>query len=283
MAKKAYRVILAVGFVVLSGCWLNLENFAEKALYPFESVNKKYRVQEQAPPGFEQMYFPFVSAVNFEEINVHAWAYRNPGNLKRVIVYFHGNGENLQSLYEVNFFKRLADDGFSFIAIDYPGYGRSIGTPNQESLIKGGLESLAWARETFPNYKIIVWGRSLGAGVAAQVASRGRSLVDGLILMSGWNRFIDLAISKTNLASQLSDKWVRAHDYNSMSAMSDFFIPTVLFHGDRDTTIPLEFGQKLSQAFPGENKMEFQVLKGFAHNDVYRSPEVWQKLRAFLK
>ena len=276
-------IVLIAATLFLSACGgQSLERLAENILYPFSDVDKKYPVPENPPEGLNQRYFD-VKAHDGTDMSIHAWDYKNPKHNGRVLVYFHGNGMNLQTMQLSNLLTVFADLGFSYIVIDYPGLGRSTGTPNEPNLVNSGLAAFDWAKRSFRGSRIIVWGRSLGAAVAAQVAKQRQAQLGGLLLTSPWSTFYELALDKTSLASGISKEWLAMHTYDTVSAVSTLRKPSVVMHGDEDDLIPFKFGEAVFEAFPNNAPAEMLVLEGKEHNDVFQDSELWKAVRDFLK
>jgi pimeloyl-ACP methyl ester carboxylesterase len=198
---------------------------------------------------------------------VIGWAFEHPPDAERdrprtAVVFFHD-------------FERL---GVHFLAVDYPGYGRSRGTPSEASLVAAGEAGLAWLERRFPDSPKAVAGWSLGAAVAVQVARRQGARVDRLALLSAWD---DL----TSLAAAHFPRWLVSMGlpdrYDSLAAAPEIAAPTLLIHGTRDQIIPIVHGERLYAAF-GERARMVRVPDA-GHNDLLARPVVWEELARFLR
>lgn len=89
---------------------------------------------------------------------------------KGMIIYFHGNSDNLQrwGTYAVDF----TSLGYDVLMVDYRGFGKSTGEPSEQNLYEDGERVWSWARQNFNPEKMVVYGRSLGSAVASHVAAR---------------------------------------------------------------------------------------------------------------
>ena len=92
-----------------------------------------------------------------------------PRDGKPVILYFHGNGGALR--YRVERFTRLITDGIGIVAVEYRGYGGSSGSPSERGLIADAEAGYAFAAARYPAQQIVLWGESLGSGVAVALAA----------------------------------------------------------------------------------------------------------------
>ncbi|OFZ19645.1 MAG: hypothetical protein A2Z20_12965 [Bdellovibrionales bacterium RBG_16_40_8] len=281
--KLAKRHILTTLFLTLflTACSGGLADLAEKILYPFDNVNKNYQVPENPPENLYQVTFN-VPATDGSTMSIHSWVYNTQNLNARTFVYFHGNGENLQALYQYNFIGVLKQLGVHFIIIDYPGLGRSQGVPNQENLVNSALAAIDWAKEKHPGSTLIVWGRSLGAAVATLATSRRSDIVDGLIITSGWNNFLAVAKDKTSLANSIPKSWTEQNRYDSAAAAAMINLPVLIHHGVNDKTIPIKFGRTLFHSFPAEVNPTMKEIAGKDHNDIFTVQSVWQDIKSFM-
>src|SRR5262249_11276597 len=102
-----------------------------------------------------------------------------PRGDKPVVLYFQGNGGGLD--LRARRFRRLTDDGFGLVALCYRGYGGSTGSPSETGLLLDADAAYAFARQHYPVERIVVWGESLGTGVAVALAAErqvGRVLLE---------------------------------------------------------------------------------------------------------
>lgn len=281
---KTLKYILISLFTVLSlsSCGGNLTDLANNILYPFADVNKSYPVPELPPDDLKEVIFEVLSTDG--SINkIHSWVYQAPNPTARVFVYFHGNGENLQALYEYNFIGVLKKLGVHFIIIDYPGLGRSTGAPNQANLVNAALAAIDWADAKYKSSPVVVWGRSIGAAVATQAAALRQDRIQGLILTSPWNKFIDVALERSSLAKSIPKEWLEQNSYDSALAATNIRLLTLIHHGVLDTLIPIKFGRILSQSFPEQGYVLFNELLDKDHNDIFTNQEMWQDIKNFIR
>ena len=281
MINKLKSILLVATAIYLTGCGGGLSQLAQNVLYPFESVNKKYKVPDVAPEDLKDLNFS-VTATDGTAMNIHGWSYTNPNPNARVLVYLHGNGENLQALYEFNFVAAFKQLGVHFVMIDYPGLGRSTGTPNQANLVNSAMTTIDWADRAYPRSPVIVWGRSLGAAVAVQATNQMQNRIQGLVLTSGWNTFIDAARALSKLADSIPKEWLDQNTYDSVAAASNIRVTTLMHHGTIDTLVPFALGQKLFSAFPTGTAF-FRELPEKGHNDIFSDPLLWQDVRGFIR
>lgn len=216
---------------------------------------------------------------------VIAWAFEHPATgdgerdrARPAVVFFHGNGENLETMRLSGLFDDLRRVGVHFVAVDYPGYGRSRGRPGEAGLVASGEAGLAWLEERFPEQPKALVGWSLGAAVAVQVARRHGGRVDRLALMSAWDDLPSLAavhFPRWLVKVGLPDR------YDSLAAAPEIRVPTLMIHGVRDRIVPIVHGERLHAALGDQARMVRVPEAG--HNDLLARPVVWQELARFLR
>lgn len=194
------------------------------------------------------------------------------------VVFFHGNGENLETMRLSGLYQNLDGLGIAWLAVDYPGYGRSGGRPSEAALVEaaeGGWEELG---RRFPGRPRVVCGWSLGAAVAVQLAASriSRGELDGLMLLSPWT---DLP----SLAGEHFPRWLvsmlLAERYDSLSRAPELAVPVLVVHGGSDRIIPVAHGRRIAEALADATYLE---VPGAGHNDLLARPEVWQAMRQYL-
>ena len=272
MKASAKRWALVAGVLALAGvgAFLMMESLVRQMLYPAPPV----RVPSPPPA-------PLV-AVSLEAggHEVSAWYEPPPddrGVAAPVVLMLHGNGENLETMRQAGLFEDFARVGAGVLAIDYPGYGRSAGTPSESSNVAAAEAAWAWLRTNEPGRTHLVAGWSLGAAVAAQLAARHDSEVAGVLLLSGWDRLEGIAklhFPAWLVAVGLSDR------YDSEAAARRITKPALVVHGVRDEIIPVESGRRLHAALAGPK--EWVEVEGAGHNDLLGRPEAWTAIERFL-
>ncbi len=257
------RLLTAIGLATL--IVLSVGFYMKSAIYPAPSVTVG-----SPPPGYEEIFWPLRDGSS-----VHGWHGGAAGPGRPVVLFFHGNGENLATLEWSGIFDRWRDLDVYAVAADYPGYGRSEGSSSEGALIEGGLAALDWTAEAFPDRPLIVAGWSLGAAVAIQVAAGRPDRLDGLVLMSPWTRLIDVA--SAHAPAFLVRLLVRER-YDSLEAAERVACPVLVVHGTEDEIIPVEQGERLAAALGG--RARWVSVAGVGHGDLLDRAEVWDEFRA---
>jgi fermentation-respiration switch protein FrsA (DUF1100 family) len=179
----------------------------------------------------------------------------------RVVACFHGNGETADD--DVPFARDLVERGLGALLVEYRGYGGSAnGTPTEEGLYLDAEAALGEAaRRGFGPERVALWGTSLGTGVAAEMARRGRGT--RLVLVAPFTSLRDVA-SRT--VRWLPMSLVLPDRYDTLGKAETIRAPTLIVHGDRDEVVPFDMGQTLAHAIAGAR---FVRVPGAGHGDVY--------------
>lgn len=192
-------------------------------------------------------------------VPVHAMEFANPA-ATRHIVYFHGNGEVIgDSIWMA---QGLVAQGFAVTLVEYRGYGRSAGLsqPTEDGLYADAtavLDDLAkrGVRD------VILWGQSLGSGVAAEMAHRGHGTA--LVLVTPYTSIPDMA---ARFAGFLPVQLLVGDRFATLAKAPSIKLPTVVVHGTDDELIPTAMGERVAAAIPGAR---FERIPGGHHMDTF--------------
>jgi fermentation-respiration switch protein FrsA (DUF1100 family) len=188
-------------------------------------------------------------------VKIHAWWL--PGKTGAAL-YCCGNGGNLSYRGDsVMALHRELDVGV--LIFDYPGYGRSEGSPSETGCYEAADTAYAWLRSKVPPDQIVLFGESLGGGVAVDLASRKPHRA--LILTKTYTSLPDVGQS---LYPWLPVRWLMRNRFDSLSKIKGCTQPVVVCHGTADSLIPFEQGERLFAA-ANEPKL-FVPIPGGDHN-----------------
>ena len=204
------------------------------------------------------------------------------------VLYFGGNAANRN--YRTKEVGMLADAGADVLIFDYRGYGDSPGEPTEEGLACDARAVWRFATETkkIAPRRILLYGESLGGGVAIRLASdlsQQSTAPAGLVLRSTFNSLTDAAAYHF---PWLPVRWILIDRFPSEQRIRNETCPLLQFHGRRDTIVPLRLGRKLFAA--AREKSDSGVAKRFVelpnadHNDVMETSgrEVSKAVSEFL-
>jgi pimeloyl-ACP methyl ester carboxylesterase len=261
-------LLLLVAAVLTGGCFLMIDSFARQMLYPAPPVP----VPTPPPPPLAEVWLNLPKGER-----VLAWTSKEAApEGAPVVVFFHGNGENLETLRYAGLLEDFRRLGIAFLATDYPGYGRSSGTPSEEGLLATGEAAVAWARKQHPGRPVVVCGWSLGAAVAVAMAARHPEEVAGLIALSPWTTLDEIA---RLIFPGFAVKALLRERYDSLAAARQIRVPALVIHGEMDDIIPVEQGERVAKALAGGRWVS---VPRAGHNDLMGQPVVWQEIGRFL-
>ena len=195
----------------------------------------------------------------------------NPDAAGPVLVYYGGNAEELSGL--VNIFEHLE---CTTLLMNYRGFGTSEGRPSTSALID---DAEAVMSELVPRYGVdrplILFGRSLGSGIAASVARSVR--VDGVILMSPFRSLHHLA---ERLFPWLPTRWLLRHQLDVLESVDSLPEKTLVLYSPSDRIVPASETKALLRLFPNEPRVvEFHG----GHNVPLTLPGIWREIVAFVE
>ena len=191
-----------------------------------------------------------------------------------LVIYFGGNAEEVtayaaqaQALYG----PRAA------LFVNYRGYGASAGRPGEAALVADGAEIYDWAgkRTDIDASRIALHGRSLGTGVAVQVAAARPARC--VVLTSPFASALGVA---RELYPWLPVAWLLRHPFDSAARAPAIKVPALIITGSADTVIKPHHSEKLAKAWGGA--VERLSLEGFGHNDLDLHPGYASAIRSFL-
>lgn len=192
---------------------------------------------------------------------------------KGVVVYLHGNRGSLERYASLT--QIFTNAGYEVLLPDYPGYGKSTGKLSEEALENTGLVTQRLAASKVGADSIIVYGKSLGTGIASFVAANTTNKL--LVLETPYSSMRSLFQHRAFMypASRMSN-----YDLNTLKNLEDVSERVVIFHGTADGVIPLECAEELKPVLkPGTDT--FITIRGATHNNVPRK-KIYQETMARL-
>jgi uncharacterized protein len=190
------------------------------------------------------------------------WYVEGPAD-RPVIVWCHGNAGNIVN--RLDNLRLLFRQNLSVFLFDYRGYGRSQNLrPNEEGLYldaMGAHDYLTRVRMIKPE-RLVIFGRSLGAAVAADLAVHKPAA--GMILESAFPSIE--AVAKFYYGG-LPVHWLLGAEFRLIDRVPAVSLPKLIIHGDQDDIIPLELGRQVFDA--AKPPKTFHLIEGAHHNNTY--------------
>lgn len=203
-----------------------------------------------------------VSAKTGDGLTLSGW-FAPPGEEQDapVLLVFHGNAGNIGS--RTGLADAFAAKGWGVLLAEYRGFGGNPGKPTEKGLYLDGAAWVGWlAEQGYSKERIVLYGESLGTGVATEMAAR-ESGFRALALQSGF----------TSLAAvgRLHYPWLPVSPllidrYDSLSKLPSVESPVLVLHGARDTLVPATHGRALFNA--AREPKKFVLFEPAGHNDL---------------
>jgi uncharacterized protein len=184
-----------------------------------------------------------------------------PRGDKPVFLYLHGNGASLR--WRADRFRDLTADGSGLVALSYRGYGGSSGSPTEQGLINDALAAYAFAVARYPAERIVLWGESLGSGMAVALAAE--KPVARVVLQSPFTSAADIGASRYWFVPV---RLLMKDQYRSDLRIGKVTAPVLVLHGDRDDIVPITQGERLYELITAPKR--FVRIPGGGHNDLGR-------------
>jgi uncharacterized protein len=256
---------VTVLFLLSAACRLE----TQLIFYPSATIE---RTPRQAGLDFEDVFF-----VTRDNVRLNGWFIPHR-QARSTMVWFHGNAGNIG--HRVENIKLLHDKvQINIFIFDYRGYGRSEGRVSEEGTYLDAEAALDFVRSQLgvEPRKIILFGRSLGAAVAAEMANRFDS--QGLILEAP---FVSIQEMARVVFPFLPIGPLLQTQYDVREKIQKIKTPLLVLHGDRDEVIPFTQGKMVFDAAPEPKK--FFTIGGARHNDTYLvgGESYFQQLQSFI-
>lgn len=192
---------------------------------------------------------------------------------KRVVLYFHGNRKNITryASYSGNFTRH----NYEVWMIDYPGFGKSTGKRTEEAMHEDAAILYQMARARFAKDSIVIYGKSIGTGVATQLASVKDC--KKLILETPYYSIDALA---RHYAFIYPVSWMLRYHFPNYEYLKKVEAPVTIFHGTNDEVIPYAQSQKLINE---NSTIKLVTIEGGKHNNLNDSPLFQEQLDGLLQ
>jgi uncharacterized protein len=244
---KSFLLIVVVGYCG----FLAAMYFAQRALMYFPDTTRRPPASAGLPQAEE------VTLTTSDGERVIVWHVPPRGD-KPVVLYFQGNGGGLD--LRAHRFRRLAEGGIGVVALNYRGYGGSSGRPSEAGLIADAMAAYDFAAARYPVERIVLWGESLGTGVATALAAERP--IARVVLESPFTSTADIAAASYPIVPV---RWLMKDQFRSDERIAKVKAPVLILHGERDRIVPIAYGERLYDLITAPKR--FVRLPGAEHND----------------
>ncbi|MBP9925232.1 MAG: alpha/beta hydrolase [Cyclobacteriaceae bacterium] len=241
--KKVARIagILAVGYAIAYGAFFLLE---DKFIFYSKSLPSDHVFEFNQP--FQEY---FIKTDSKDSLNALLFKTAEPS--RGLILYFHGNADNLQRWgnYAIDFTQL----GYDILMIDYRGYGKSSGKPTEAILYNDAQVVSDWAKENIDYTNLIIYGRSLGTAVATNLASTVNP--DLLILETPFDKINSVLYGFTS-----------TYTFSNAHHIKEVTCPIVIIQGTQDWVVPMYSAERLKPFLKKDD--HFVAIEGGSHNNL---------------
>jgi fermentation-respiration switch protein FrsA (DUF1100 family) len=245
-------VVGVVGYLVI----VALMYFAQRSLMYFPETVRTAPAQA----GLSEAEEVLLDTADGERVIV--W-HSAPRGDQPVVLYFHGNGGALR--HRVDRYRALTQDGTGLVLLSYRGYGGSSGRPSERGLIEDARAAYTFATQRHPEARLVVWGESLGSGVAVAIAAEkaAEKKVARVVLEAPFASAVSVAVS---VYPFVPVRFLMKDQFRSDLRIRNVTAPVLIVHGDRDTVVPIESGEQLYSLIEGPKR--FLRVPGAGHEDL---------------
>jgi len=239
--------------------YLNKKHVEEFFLLQRVPLHQEYRYSFGGGPPFTEH---FLQLPDGGRINLLWFTAPERGSTdpRKVIVYYHGNSDNL-ARWGVHA-KTFAKYGYDLIIYDFRGYGKSTGRRSEATLLQDADSIYAFAKRRYAEKNILVYGRSLGTGLAAHVAAAHAPAQ--LILETPYNNLVRVARYHIPL---LPEAWPYAYTLRTDEVLGRVRCPITILHGTNDAVVPYASAAALKPLLTA-GRDTFITLAGAGHRNL---------------
>lgn len=236
-----------------------------------------------ADPKAIRVPFEEVALTTQDNVLLHSWHLKHPeaggrpAQARPTVLFFHGNAGNIS--HRLDKLEILYDLGLDVFIFDYRGYGKSKGSPSEKGLYEDALAAYGHltGAQKIPSEKIILYGESLGAAVAAELAVRKKA---GAVIFEG--AFTSTVDMGKEVFPFLPVKWMVTHKYDTLGKIAGLKAPVLFLHSPQDDIVPFRMAQELFEA--AQEPKELFRLQGDHNSGFLESGRAYpEAVQTFLK
>lgn len=227
---------------------------------------------------------PFLFKGPYEEVNIPVDASSilnfvkffpaDTTSTKGIILYFHGNRENINRYAAASVY--FTKHGYEVWMLDYPGFGKTTGKFNEERLYDDAHTIYKLATKRFSPDQMIIYGRSLGTGVATELASN--QPCKRLILETPYYSLPELAGAHFPMYPV---QFLVRYNFPLYEYLQTVKVPVTVFHGTKDAVIPYKHSSRLKPLMKKGD--EFVTIEKGGHNNLGNFDLLHQKIDSLLR
>lgn len=263
IVKKGFISVSSAIVLIIIGLYF----MQEKLIFLPTKLSQEYTYEFSEP--FEEF---FLTAEDGASLNALHFKTDNP---KGLILYYHGNAGDLSRWGKIT--SNFTKYGYDLIVMDYRTYGKSTGELSEKNLYNDAQLFYDYALGLYSEDNILVYGRSLGTGLATYITSKNNP--SKLILETPFFNFSEAANNRIPI---LPMKYLLKYKFPSNKFISNVNCPVLMFHGTKDRVVPYKSGVRLSKLV-SDKTLTFIKIPGGEHNDLMSFEAYHKALKIYLK
>jgi len=218
-------------------------------------------------PNAQQVFLPI------DEGQVHALHFKTK-QPKGLILYFHGNSQALESWgYAAEDFTKL---GFEVFMPDYRSYGKSDGTISEAKLYQDAFQAFDYVHKIWPASKLVLYGRSLGTGIATELATKLSP--NQLILETPYTSMPAMA---NRTVPFVPVKYLMKYQFRSIQKINRLLCPAHIIAAGKDMLTPHAHAVALANKL-GQPEKVLTTINEAGHNNINEFPLYHQTIKTLL-
>jgi len=215
-----------------------------------------------------------VKIITTDNISLLGWFHKKDLKKFKTIVYFHGNAGKLENrIHKLNHFK---DMDINFLIIAWRGFSGNKGKPNEKGLYIDARSTIQWLKKLGLKEKdIILYGESLGTGVATEIAQSNNYA--GLVLETPFTSMVEAA---KNFYPYIPVSILLKDKYDNQKKIKNINIPVLVMHGEADQIVPFWMGKKIYEI---ANQPKYSYFTKFDDHMMEYDKKLLFRLEKFIK
>ncbi|MFD1709333.1 alpha/beta hydrolase [Ottowia sp. GY511] len=261
ISRFRLAVVAALGAAAFAGCAALDE---KQRAWIFQPTDRTWGQSATVAEGMQDVWIDFDSRASGQPVRLHGlW---HPADARAacaspVLLYLHGARWDVRG--SASRIRRMQELGFSVLAIDYRGFGKSsAGLPSEAMALEDARAAWDWLARQHPDALRFIFGHSLGGGVAVQLAEQVRDQ-RGLILEGTFTSIPDVA--RTMKWGWLPVGPLITQRFDSRARIAQVGSPVLVVHGSEDRLIPPALGRQLFDA--AAEPKRFVLVEGGSHHN----------------
>ena len=219
--------------------------------------------------NYEEIFF-----FSYQEIELKSWLIKKDFKKYKTLVVFHGNAGHLSNrIYKLNELYKL---DINILLISWRGFSGNKGSPTEQNLYKDAEAAIKWLKDQkVRNNQIILYGESLGSGVAVEIGKRNK--YNSIILESP---FTSIENSAKIYYPYLPVRLLLKDRYDSISKIKMIDYPVLIMHGKKDDVTPFSMGKEL---FEKANNPKHSYFTSDDDHMMEFNSELLNKIKDFIQ